>query len=350
MSGTEGSGARGQGSGDQAPATSDQRPAPGDQSPATLPPAIVAMVRDAAGERAEAVLAGMMEARLPAFRANTLRGRVTDLKAELTAAGVPFAPHPLSDWSFTTTPEGERLLKATPAYTEGRLYSQGLASQLPALLGTLRPGMRVLDACAAPGGKATLLAMRLGEGGRGLTACERAAVRFQKLEHILRLQGADRVRALHCDTREPPEAVARSRWDHILIDAPCSGSGMIDGDPCTWPHLVEDYDGYVATRARIQRALAERAAALLKRGGTLVYSTCSLDPREDEAVAVHLLRLRAPLKPVDLSAWARRFPGTSGPGVPAFRGETYPPELTAACLRLWPCARHEGFFVAMFRA
>lgn len=314
-----------------------------------LPPALLAMISEVAGERAPEVLAGLDEPRMPSFRANTLKGPVGALTRDLTAAGVPFAPHPLSDWSFTTTVEGEQLLRESDPYRDGRLYSQGLASQLPALVGPVRPGMRVLDTCAAPGGKATLLAMRLGEGGRGLTACERAPVRMEKLKHTLELLGAAKVRAVLADSREPPENIAKARWDHILIDAPCTGSGSVrPADPHTWRLLVEDYDGYAVSRAAIQRSLVERAAAQLAPGGTLVYSTCSIDPREDEGVVEHLMHLRAPLEPVDLSAWGKRFPGRSGPGVGAFRGRTYG-AWTAACLRLWPCAAHEGFFVSMFK-
>lgn len=324
-------------------------PSPSADPGQILPPAFVAAVRDAAGDRADAALAGCATAKQPSFRANTLKGRAGDLVRELRTAGIPFDKHPLGDWSFTTTADGERLLKESAAYKEGRLYSQGLASQLPALVGTVRAGDRVLDACAAPGGKATLLAMRLGEGGAGLVACDRAPGRYGILCHTMKLMGATRARALLCDARTPPPAVARGNWDHILVDAPCTGTGTVRLDVRrTWEHLGIDYEQYVASRARIQVALVERAASLLAAGGTLVYSTCSLDPREDEAVVQHLLSLRAPLEPVDLTPWAKRFGDAAAPGVAAFRGRAYG-GFAAACLRLWPCAAHEGFFVAMVR-
>jgi 16S rRNA C967 or C1407 C5-methylase (RsmB/RsmF family) len=316
---------------------------------AVLPATFLAAVRESAGERADAALAGFHGERLRSFRANTLKGRCGDLVKELREAGVVFAPHALSDWSFTLSAEAEVVLKATPAYAEGRLYSQGLASQLPALVAPLRSGDRVLDACAAPGGKAALLAMRLGEGGDGLTACDRAPGRYGILCHTLKLMGATKARPLLCDARTPPPAISGRAWDHILVDAPCTGTGTVRVEvPRTWEHLHIDYEAYVLSRARIQVALIERAAALLAPGGTLVYSTCSMDPRENEAVVRHLLALRAPLEPVDLSPWGKRFPTASGPGVAAFRGTEYG-EFTKACLRLWPNHEHEGFFVAMVR-
>jgi 16S rRNA C967 or C1407 C5-methylase (RsmB/RsmF family) len=315
----------------------------------SLPAALLAMITEVAGERAGEVLAGLDEPRLPSFRANTLKGPVGALRRDLTTAGVPFTPHPLSDWSFTTTVEGEQALRASDPYRDGRLYSQGIASQLPALVGPVRAGMRVLDTCAAPGGKATLLAMRLGDEGRGLTACERAPVRMEKLRHTLELLGAKRVRAVLADSREPPEGIAKARWDHILIDAPCTGSGSVrPADPHTFRILAEDYDAYAVSRSAIQRALVERAAAQLAPGGTLVYSTCSVDPRENESVVEHLMHVRAPLEPLDLSSWGRHFPGRSSPGVNGFRGRTFG-AWTSGCLRLWPCAAHEGFFVSLFK-
>lgn len=314
-----------------------------------LPAAFVAALREAAGDRADAALAGCATAKQPSFRANTLKGKCGDLVRELREAGVPFTKHALSDWSFTTTPEGEVLLKESVAYKEGRLYSQGLASQLPALVGPLREGDKVLDACAAPGGKAALLAMRLGEGGAGLTACDRAPGRYGILCHTLKLMGANKARPLLCDMRTPPPQIADRTWDHILVDAPCTGTGTVRVEVRrTWEHLGIDYEAYVESRARIQLSLIERAASLLAPGGTLVYSTCSMDPRENEAVVEHLLHLRAPLEPVDLTSWSKRFGEAAAPGIASFRGTTYG-DFTKTCLRLWPTAAHEGFFVAMVR-
>jgi 16S rRNA C967 or C1407 C5-methylase (RsmB/RsmF family) len=320
-----------------------------DSAAEILPPAFVAALRDAAGDHAELALAGCASERQPAFRANTLKGRCGDLVKELREAGVPFTKHLLSDWSFTTTIEGEFLLKETPAYKEGRLYSQGLASQLPALVAPLHEGDSVLDACAAPGGKAALLAMRLGGAGAGLTACDRAPGRYGILCHTMKLMGATKSKALLCDMRTPPPAIVNRQWDHVLVDAPCTGTGTVRlGVRRTWEHLGIDYEAYVESRARIQLSLVEAAVRLLAPGGTLVYSTCSMDPRENEAVVEHLLHLRAPIEPVDLSSWGKRFAQASAPGVAAFRGATYG-EFTKACLRLWPTPAHEGFFVSMVK-
>jgi 16S rRNA C967 or C1407 C5-methylase (RsmB/RsmF family) len=307
-----------------------------------LPPAVVQMVHDACGTDADLTLAGYATERTPAFRANTLKARPGEITKALDAAGIPYARHRLSDWSFTTTPEGERLLKASEPYRQGHVYSQSLPSQLPALLGTVRG--RVLDCCAAPGGKTGILAMRLGDGGAGLVACERAAVRFQLLQHNLKLLGCTRVQTRQIDTR----TLEAKPFDHILLDPPCTGSGTIRlAHPHSHAVLAEDYEGYVTTRSFIQKGLAERAVSLLKPGGTLVYSTCSIDPRENEAVVEHLLSLRVRLELKDLATWHGRLERTR-PGLAAFRDRAFRPEL-ARCLRVLPGPEGEGFFVALLK-
>jgi 16S rRNA C967 or C1407 C5-methylase (RsmB/RsmF family) len=282
--------------------------------------------------------------RARAFRANPLRQPAEALAAELAAAGLPAAPHPLSPWSFATDAAGEYAVKGSDAYREGRLYCQSLASQLPALLCERLDGP-CLDACAAPGGKTTLLAARLGPRGRVL-ALERSRVRFQKLLHTLRLLGAGgRVQARCCDARFPGADATARAWPCVLLDPPCSGSGLVRlGDPRTWEHLAPDYDGYVAAKAALQARLLRQWSALLAPGGELVYSTCSVDPREDEAVVDACLRAEPRLDLADLAPWRDRLPAAR-PGLPGWGSAAFDPRL-GRCLRLDPCAAHEGFFVA----
>ncbi len=305
------------------------------------------MIVDALGEPA---LAQVMDQgpRIRAFRANLLRMPVADLVAELRAAGIGFAAHPLSEWSFTTDVAGEYALKGSAAYREGRLYCQSLASQLPALVPPIGPGDAITEGCSAPGGKTTLLAMRVAspesaQSGR-VIALERARVRFDKLRHTLRLLGAESVvRAYCCDARFPPGEALRPPARHVLLDPPCTGSGLVRGDdPRSWESLTQDYEGYVASRAQIQGSLLSTWAARLPPGGTLTYATCSIDPREDEAIIAPFLDRGFTL--ADLSAWRTRFQAAR-PGLSAFRGQRYPSAMERA-LRLDPSVECEGFFVA----
>lgn len=298
-----------------------------------------------AADRAERIRAGFAVERQRSFRANLCRTTAEALERELTAAQVPFAKHPLSPWSYTTDRAGEYRLKGSEAYQGGRLYCQSLASQLPALLPSITAGTTILDACAAPGGKTTILAMR----GATVVACERARVRYDKLRHTLRLLGcADAVRA-HCvDARFPGAAVTSVDYAHVLLDPPCSGSGVLrSDDPRSWAHLVADYEGYIASRVRLQFALGEAVAPAVPSGGSLVYATCSIDPRENEAVVEHLLARFPDLSLVDLSDWRSRFQDAT-PGLHGYRGHDFTAPMER-CLRIDPGVETEGFFVAQLR-
>ncbi len=161
----------------------------------------------------------------------------------------------------------------------GRQQDPGSQSIVPLL--EIEPGMTVLDLCAAPGNKT---AQALAAGGR-VVACDRSLVRLAEV---------------------PPEAARvvldggaplpfRTKFDRILVDAPCSGTGTLSRNPeIKWRMAPEDLLRFPP----IQKALLEHALAILKPGGRLVYSTCSLEPEENEAVvaglAVEKMQLRIP--------------------------------------------------------
>ena len=130
--------------------------------------------------------------------------------------------------------------------------------------------------CAAPGGKTTQIAA-LTQGQAHLTACEMSIPRAEKLESNLHRQGAKNVPVMRIDARELDEFF---RFDRILLDAPCTGTGtVISGNEKSLRGLTEQL---LVKCARSQRALLDRAIGALKPGGTLVYSTCSIMPQENE--------------------------------------------------------------------
>ena len=134
----------------------------------------------------------------------------------------------------------------------------------------------ILDMCAAPGGKTTQIAA-LTQGQAHLTACEMSIPRAEKLEANLGRQGAKNVPVMRIDARELDEFF---RFDRILLDAPCTGTGtVISGNEKSLRGLTKQL---LVKCARSQRALLDRAMGALKPGGTLVYSTCSILPQENE--------------------------------------------------------------------
>jgi len=184
-----------------------------------------------------------------------------------------------------------------PGYDEGAWWVQDAAATLPALMLAAQPGERVLDLCAAPGGKTAQLAA----AGARVTAVDRSEPRMRRLaENLARLKlEAEQVVA---------DAVAyeAEAFDAVLLDAPCSATGTIRRHPdVAWTKTLED----VLKLAGLQRRLLDRAATLVRPGGRLVYATCSLEAEEGESqVAAFLTKhpgfRRAPVMPDELEGFA----------------------------------------------
>jgi 16S rRNA (cytosine967-C5)-methyltransferase len=153
------------------------------------------------------------------------------------------------------------------AVAAGRIWPQSRASQLAGLVVGARDGDRTLDLCAAPGGKATQLA---GE----VVAVEINEGRARELEANVRTLGATNVRVLHADALDlPTEATG---FDHALVDAPCSGLGVLAARP--------DLRWRAKPLPELQRRLIAAAAERVRPGGTIVYSVCTINADENEAI------------------------------------------------------------------
>ena len=166
----------------------------------------------------------------------------------------------------TDIPGAYRVERVDPeALAQGRIWPQSRGAQLAALVVGSQEGERILDACAAPGGKASML--------RGaVTAVEVHAGRARELEENLRRLGADNVRVVNADVRELDE----SGFDRALVDAPCSGLGVLGRRP--------DLRWRARPLPELQLELLHAAAARTRPGGTIVYSVCTLNADENEAV------------------------------------------------------------------
>jgi len=180
---------------------------------------------------------------------------------------------------------------ALPGFAEGAWWVQDAAAALPArLLGNIA-GLRVADLCAAPGGKTAQLAA----AGARVTAIDRSAARLARLADNLKRLSLDA--ALVCADVEkwtPDEP-----FDAVLLDAPCSSTGTIRRHPDV-PWLKREVD--IASLAAMQRRLIDRAVALTRPGGAIVYCTCSLEPEEGEGVIAGLLEREAAVRRLPILA------------------------------------------------
>ncbi|MBN2370878.1 MAG: hypothetical protein JXO72_10340 [Vicinamibacteria bacterium] len=178
------------------------------------------------------------------------------------------------------------------------IYLQDQGSQLAAHLAA-RPGL-ILDACAAPGGKASLMGDLFG-GGCLVIASETSPRRLLTMSKLVDAWGSTNVRCVGADALRPP---FRVRFDSVLIDAPCTGLGTLGRRPdIRWRTKPED----IVRQANRQIALAIRLAPLVKPGGWLVYSTCSSEREENEFVIEALLSDFPEFHSASAPAWAGHF-------------------------------------------
>jgi 16S rRNA (cytosine967-C5)-methyltransferase len=180
----------------------------------------------------------------------------------------------------------------TDAFGQGLISIQDEASQLvPVLLG-VHTGERVLDLCAAPGGKTRILARHAGETGV-VIAADLHAHRLRAMRQQFGRLGLLRIGVVQLDAGQP--LPFRTAFDRILVDAPCSGTGTLARHPeIRWRLKGDDLKDF----HRLQTAVLRSALGLLAPGGRLVYSTCSLEPEENEDVIAEALKLRDDIRGV----------------------------------------------------
>ncbi len=310
--------------------------------PATgLPIEFARRVREIVGDGAEDALATFGRDRRPGVWANPLRDAGAPL-AELEAIGVSGDS---CDWlaeGATIDPADKRTVTASEGVASGRLYVQNLSSMLAPLVLDPRPGERVLDLAAAPGGKTLHLAARLGLEGE-LAAVEPVRDRFFKLKQNLERCGAGGfVRTFTHDGRDVGRKTP-GRFDAVLLDAPCSSEARFDPrEPATFAYWGPRK---LAESARKQKALLRSAVDATRPGGRVLYATCSFAPEENELVVAHTLRRLAgkvELDPVELPI------GNARPGLTEWRNKRLPSELAGA-VRVFPDDELAGFFLAMLR-
>ncbi|OYD06414.1 16S rRNA (cytosine(967)-C(5))-methyltransferase RsmB [Paludifilum halophilum] len=174
---------------------------------------------------------------------------------------------------------------ASPLYREGRFTIQDESSMLVSELVAPRPGQRGADLCAAPGGKSTHLAEQMRDQG-DLFAYDFHPHKVRLIEENAERLGLSSIEAEAEDARRLPEKSGKS-FDFVLLDAPCSGLGVIRRKPdIKWRKEPREIDELV----RLQKELLEAAAELIVAGGVLVYSTCTMEPRENEEQIRDFLR------------------------------------------------------------
>jgi len=281
-----------------------------------FPPGLMQMWRMAYG--ADAV---------DAFGRALIEGAPLDLTLKADDPGLGAAPV-LAD--TVRLIDRDRAVDQLSGYAEGRFWVQDTAAAIPARLMTLGPGARVLDLCAAPGGKTAQLI----KAGYAVTALDRDPARVERLAQNLRRLDYN-AEIVTADALDYTPGVP---FDGVLLDAPCSATGTFRRHPeVVWHRDPADISGRVA----LQQRLLSHAVNCLNPGGVLLYCVCSLEPQEGEsqaewAVAQGLEPL--PIAAEELDGWA--VPVTKDGFVRTHPGQTVPGEKGGTL---------DGFFIARFR-
>lgn len=287
------------------------------------------------------VLQSFSHPKYTCLRINTLLSNRETIVDYLDHLGVAYQPVAWKSDALLVPDEYRDTILSSVLYQQGAIYPQNLSSQLAAYFLGAQPGEEVLDLCAAPGSKTLQLACMMQDHGR-IAAVEKMKARFYKLRANLQHQRASCVHTYHSDGvtlwRKTPE-----RFDRVLLDAPCSSEARFRSDQ---PQSYQYWSPRkIKEAAQKQNKLLFSAIQCLKPGGTLIYSTCSFAPEENEAIIhkglnsfgdaieVEAIKLPAPFNYPTLSHWQNKH---------------YNEQVNKA-IRILPDQVMDGFFICRIR-
>lgn len=295
-----------------------------------LPNFFVSLLKEQYGkETFDRIVKGYAARRKVTLRVNRLKADKESVAAALSSAGISYREVPWFSDAFVVEGEREDAVRRLSVYEEGKIYLQSLSSMIPPLIVDPKEKENILDMAAAPGGKTTEMASLSGNTAL-ITACEMNKIRAQRLGYNLKKQGATRASVLIADGRKLDPFLS---FHKILLDAPCSGSGTI--------FLSEGGDEHIFSEKMLkecikaQGELLKKAIELVKIGGTVTYSTCSVLYEENEAILGKALAAgNAEIVPI---------------GKNRFEGVPLLPVRIEGTLCVCPNELYEGFFVSQIR-
>lgn len=271
------------------------------------------------------IIDGYTRKKYVTLRVNTIKASVEEIKNKLSEAGIEYEEINWYKDALIIKNVREDEIKKLKMYENGEIYLQSLSSMFPPIILEPKSGQNILDMAAAPGGKTTQIAA-LTNNMAFITACEKNKIRAEKLKYNLNKQGSCRVNIMIDDARKLSDYFS---FDKILLDAPCSGSGTDNiFDKNFSKELLE-------RSAKIQEDLLKKALKILKPGGEMIYSTCSILAKENEEILKKVLAMsKAEIVPIDPDL--------------IFEIPTLPVSIDGT-ICICPTDLYEGFFVAKIR-
>lgn len=269
------------------------------------------------------IIEGYTKQRYVTLRVNKIKTTVEDIKQQLENNNIKYKE---VDWykeALIIENVREDEIRKMQMYENGEIYLQSLSSMLPPIVLEPKSGENILDMAAAPGGKTTQIAT-MTENKAFITACEKNKIRAERLKYNLQKQGATCVNIMTEDARQLSDYFS---FDKILLDAPCSGSGT--------ENVFDDRFSkeLIQRSCKTQETLLKKAINILKPGGEMIYSTCSILKQENEEILNKVLRKgKIEIVPIKLD---KEIP-------------TLPAKVEGTICVL-PTELYEGFFVAKIK-
>lgn len=269
------------------------------------------------------IIEGYKEQRNVTLRINTIKTTKEKIKECLNQANIEFQEVEWNRDALIIKNAREEEIRKLEIYENGEIYLQSLSSMLPPIILEPKEGENILDMAAAPGGKTTQMAA-LTNNKAFITAVEKNKIRSERLKYNLQKQGVGCVNVMLEDARKLSDFFS---FDKILLDAPCSGSG-------TMSIFDKNFNEELIKRSsKTQEELLKKALKILKPGGEMVYSTCSILKQENEDILSKVLtKANAEIQPINLTE----------------NIVTLPSKIDGT-ITVCPTENYEGFFVAKIR-
>jgi 16S rRNA (cytosine1407-C5)-methyltransferase len=282
---------------------------------------------------------------LTTIRLNSLKGNPKDTFYRLKSRGYELKSVPWSPNTYVITNRDKGEISQIDEYREGTFYIQDLSSILATLILQPKQKEKILDVCSAPGSKTTHIA-ELTKNKAVILANDIEVNRTNSLRNVIEQFGATSAKITLSDGREFGKKYP-DYFDKVLLDAPCSGEGRIymrGQKPLRFWSIKK-----VKSSVMLQRELIESAFRTLKSGGTLVYSTCTLEPDENEGVITTLLNTHKNAQVVDIdiinTQEFKEYKRHITNGIARWSGSEYHPSVRKT-IRILPSSEMMGFFIA----
>lgn len=267
--------------------------------------------------------------KITTLRVNTLKSNRSEIEEIFKNSNIEFNSVSWYNDAFVLLNADEKKIRELPVYEEGKIYLQSLSSMIPPLFVSPKAKESILDMAAAPGGKTTQI-VALSNNMSMITACEKNKIRADRLKYNLIKQGANKVTVMMEDARKLDDFFS---FDKILLDAPCSGSGTLD--LCNKEQITYFSKELVNRSIKTQKELINKAAKLVRIGGEIVYSTCSILKAENENI-INMLISTGKFE-------VQKFDDELFNDIPKI------PTSIAGVLCVCPSELYEGFFVAKLK-